>query len=264
MTIDKNDRRTPAWFFRQCSDRFGPFNVDAAAVANNALCAAWFGPGSDYGADALAIEWGENVRVWCNCPYGPGGTIEKWIAKARRERDERRVKTLLLLPADTSTRWFQDVVRTELVELVPFRLSFEAPDGSTKGNSAKFGSVLVWIAPRITRVKATRQTSADEVEPDRAGADDAGRRLGDADLAPDAGPHLDADALPDGKPVLTAHGQVEELIGAPDEGDGVDGEVAGAGAHPGDGSTAPQTPAEVEAFWSDIGRPDDQETPFAG
>lgn len=152
---DTNDRRTPRWFFEACVRRFGPFDFDVAATEDNALAALLFAP------DALTTAWGwpgcvTDALCWCNPPYGPPGTIAKWIAKARKERDEHRTRTLMLLPADTSTDWYHDVIRTELVELVPFRLAFEAPDGSTKGNSAKFGSVLVYIAPQITR-PATRR-----------------------------------------------------------------------------------------------------------
>lgn len=145
--VDTNDRRTPRWFFEQCESRFGPFDVDVAATVGNALTPEWC-------PDGLTAVWcpkPTQCTAWCNPPYGPPGTIEKWIRKAREQRDLFAVRTLMLLPADTSTRWFHDVSRTELVELVPFRLAFEAPDGSTKGNSAKFGSVLVWIAPRIQR-----------------------------------------------------------------------------------------------------------------
>lgn len=163
VVADTNDRRTPRWFFEQCEARFGSFTLDVAASAENHLCSRWFGPGSPWCEDGLsARSWrfdGDYPlpgAVWANVPYGPGGTIEKWIAKARRERDVYGIRTLLLLPADTSTKWYHDVSRTELTELVPFRLAFDAPDGSTKGNSAKFGSVLVWIAPKIERPKRLR------------------------------------------------------------------------------------------------------------
>jgi phage N-6-adenine-methyltransferase len=155
VKADTNDRRTPRWFFEQCRARFGPFDLDVAAVAENAHCGLWLGPGSPFGEDALSRQWcspeGRALTCWANPPYGPGGTIEKWIEKARVQRNEYGTRTLMLLPADTSTRWYHDVSRTELCELVPFRLSFDAPDGSTKGNSAKFGSLLVWIAPKISR-----------------------------------------------------------------------------------------------------------------
>ena len=154
---DTNDRRTPRWFFEQCRNRYGLFELDAAACAQNALCGFWFGPGSPHGEDALSEVWGYRL-TWLNPPYGPGGTIEKWIAKAREQRDKFETRTLMLLPADTSTRWFHDVSRTELVELVPFRLKFDGPEG-VQNNSAKFGSVLVWIAPKIQR--PTRSPTSD-------------------------------------------------------------------------------------------------------
>ena len=146
LKADTNDRRTPLWFFQQCAARFGPFDMDVAASDENRLCLFYLTERDD----ALSCEWARTN--WCNPPYGPGGTIEKWIAKAREQR-AKGLRTLMLLPADTSTKWYHDVSRNELTELVPFRLAFDAPDGSTKGNSAKFGSVLVWIAPRIERPK---------------------------------------------------------------------------------------------------------------
>jgi phage N-6-adenine-methyltransferase len=159
-TADTNDRRTPRWFFQACQARFGRFDLDAAASAANALCPVFI----DQAQDALAVVWAHVScrvkQVWANPPYGPPGTIERWIAKARQERDDHGIRTLLLLPADTSTRWYRDVAKTELTELVPFRLAFEAPDGSTEGNSAKFGSVLVWIAPRIVQPDRARVGAA--------------------------------------------------------------------------------------------------------
>jgi phage N-6-adenine-methyltransferase len=153
VKADTNDRRTPAWFLAQCQRRYGRIAMDAAAIEANAVSRYWYGPGSPFAVDALGVPWPPvDGIVWLNPPYGPPGTIEKWIAKARQERDAG-ARVLMLLPADTSTRWYHDVTRTELCELVPFRLAFDAPDGSTKGNSAKFGSVLVWIAPTIQRPK---------------------------------------------------------------------------------------------------------------
>ena len=164
---DTNDRRTPRWFFEQCARRFGPFHFDVACTADNALADRLFDQDDNLVLDALSAPWtwpwddGSQATCWCNPPYGPAGTIPKWIAKARKERDEHGTRTLLLLPADTSTEWYQDVKKTEWIEDVEFRLAFEAPDGSTKGNSAKFGSVLVYIAPKITRhraIKAQQET----------------------------------------------------------------------------------------------------------
>ena len=154
LVADTNDRRTPKWFFEQCEARYGHFVLDAAATVENRQCYYFIGPGSMNLDDAFSVQWGEGP-VWCNPPYGPAGTIEKWIAYARKQRDRWGTKTLMLLPADTSTKWYHDVSRTELIELVPFRLKFDGPEG-VQQNTAKFGSVLVWIAPKIhrpTRVK---------------------------------------------------------------------------------------------------------------
>lgn len=153
----RDDRRTPRWFFDLCVRRFGPFSLDAAATKKNRLCTRWLGPGSPIATNALTVEWSRRraIRVWLNCPYGPTGTIPKWIAKARQQRDRYGTRTLMLLPADTSTEWYHDVTRTELCELVPFRLAFGngSPDNTA---SAKFGSLLVWIAPRIVRPRIVR------------------------------------------------------------------------------------------------------------
>ncbi len=163
MTSDTNDRRTPRWFFNACESRYGSFFLDVAATGDNHLTPWFFGPGSPYAEDGLTADWSRiplspGDSVWCNPPYGPSGTIPRWIAKARQERDLHRMRTLMLLPADTSTAWYRDVSHTELVELVPFRLAFDAPDGSTNGNVAKFGSVLAWIAPRIAQPATSRRT----------------------------------------------------------------------------------------------------------
>jgi len=139
---DTNDRSTPDWFFKQCEVRYGPFDMDVAASEGNAKCKNYI----TASIDAFKTTWGNTN--WCNCPYGPSGTIPKWIERARQQRYEWDSRTLLLLPADTSTRWYHDVSRTELIELVPFRLKFDSP-GAVQNDSAKFGSLLLWIAPQI-------------------------------------------------------------------------------------------------------------------
>lgn len=157
-TPARDDRRTPRWFFDLCSKRFGLFDVDVAANAENHLCDQWLGPGGSHEDALSATSWwpwsspqeGSTLDAWCNPPYGPPGTIPKWIQKARQQRDQHGTRTLMLLSADTSARWFHDVARSELIELVPFRLAFK--NGSPSGrDTARFASVLVWIAPRLAK-----------------------------------------------------------------------------------------------------------------
>ena len=152
---DTNDRRTPRWFFEQCQQRYGPFDLDAAASPANHLCARYYTEADN----ALTIARWCADQVFCNPPYGPGGTIEKWIAKVRQQRDAFRVRTLMLLPADTSTRWYHDVRTTELIELVRGRLTFDGPVG-VQQNTAKFGSVLLWVAPKIQRPKKIQRAKS--------------------------------------------------------------------------------------------------------
>jgi phage N-6-adenine-methyltransferase len=163
---DRNDRMTPQWFVDQCASRFGMFLVDVAATERNRRCDLWFGPGSALGEDALKIDWivpsvdvvvdSASLNRWCNPPYGPPGTIPKWIAKAREQRDKHGIRTLMLLLNDPSTAWCQDVKRTEWCEDVPFRLAFTAPDGSTKGNTSMEASLLVYIAPQVRNLSSRK------------------------------------------------------------------------------------------------------------
>lgn len=165
MGADRNDRMTPQWFVDLCARRFGLFDLDAAATAQNTRVPwAWLGPDGVV-EDALSVNWtperigmriqGRALTVWCNPPYGPPGTIPKWIAHAQQQRDLYGTRTLMLLINDPSTAWCQQVKREEWFEDVPFRIAFEAPDGSTKGNVAMEPSCLVWIAPKLVNQART-------------------------------------------------------------------------------------------------------------
>jgi site-specific DNA-methyltransferase (adenine-specific) len=80
---------------------------------------------------ALLRDW--KGTVFCSPPHDHG--IAKWIQKASRET-ERRVTTVMLLPASTDARWFHDFCLRDDVEIrfLKGRLSFSnygrAPSGS--------------------------------------------------------------------------------------------------------------------------------------
>lgn len=177
-TADTNDRRTPRWLVERAAERFGGFVLDAAATEANTCRPLWLGPGSLISADALAVAWTwETLRtaagrlepwlsewiereiardvplsVWCNPPYGPPGTLAKWVAHIRRQRDEHGTRTTLLGPGDHSVGWLRECIRDgEIVEDLPYRVAFDAPDGSThnahgRPNAALGASVIVHFA----------------------------------------------------------------------------------------------------------------------
>jgi phage N-6-adenine-methyltransferase len=157
MEKNNHHRKTPLAFFATAAARYGRFTIDLAADASNTLCPVWLGPQSPLGPayeDALVVDWhrlgeGPVVLGWCNPPYAPPGTIARWVAKAQ---DEARLgfRCVMLLPADTSTSWYQGLVKHECHEFVPFRLRFNA--GSTfEKNTAKFASLLVYFAPPLNQ-----------------------------------------------------------------------------------------------------------------
>jgi hypothetical protein len=73
--------------------------------------------------------------VWCNPPYGR--TIGYWVQKAYLE-SLNGVKTVMLLPARTDTKWFHDYCVKGRIEFLKGRLKF----GNAKYN-APFPSMIV-------------------------------------------------------------------------------------------------------------------------
>jgi phage N-6-adenine-methyltransferase len=135
---------TPEDFYRGVFHEFG-CTFDAAATAENTQCDFWYGPGSEFGEDALAVNWSEFADQWhwCNPPYSK---CREFVAKAAAER-RKGVTTVMLLPARTDTRWFHESLwdssthrpQTDIeIRLLRGRLKFV---GSK--NSAPFPSMLV-------------------------------------------------------------------------------------------------------------------------
>lgn len=94
---------TPAAFFAKAAQLFN-FTLDACATAENAKCKNHF----DKQADGLAQCWhtaAAGGAVWVNPPYGRG--IGAWVKKAA-ETALLGTPVVMLLPARTDTRWWQD------------------------------------------------------------------------------------------------------------------------------------------------------------
>jgi len=93
---------TPAKLFAELSRKYGPFDVDVCAVAENAKCPRYFSPE----VDGLQQHW--EGRCWCNPPYGK--TIGQWICKAWKSSLEGAT-VVMLLPARVDTRWWHTYIK---------------------------------------------------------------------------------------------------------------------------------------------------------
>lgn len=78
--------------------------------------------------------------VFCNPPYGR--SVAEWVRKCSMEASRKDTTVVMLLPARTDTRWFQQFIlnRAE-VRFLKGRLRFET--NGVPGDSAPFPSMIV-------------------------------------------------------------------------------------------------------------------------
>lgn len=122
---------TPQAFFDDLDNLFH-FTLDVCALPENAKCAAYYTPEQD----GLKQPW--YGRCWCNPPYGRN--IGEWVRRAHLAACAGNL-VVMLLPARTDTRWFNDFCylnRYATVRFVRGRLKF----GGAR-NSAPFPSMVV-------------------------------------------------------------------------------------------------------------------------
>lgn len=131
-----NDQQsTPQWLFDDLASRFH-FRLDAAADHTNFKCPDYYGPGGIVD-DALSVDWPTDRAIWLNPPYSRGNQrrfVEKAIQTA-----ERGGRVIALLPADTGTKLFHELIwKRFVVEFIPGRLKFNGVKGSPR-----FASMVV-------------------------------------------------------------------------------------------------------------------------
>jgi len=123
---------TPQDFFNKLNWRFGPFDLDPCADADNAKCTKFFTEADD----GLSHSWSGHTS-FINPPYGRG--IEKWIKKAYEESRNENTRVVMLIPARTDTKyWHQYVMKADEIHFVKGRLKF-----GDSANSAPFPSAVV-------------------------------------------------------------------------------------------------------------------------
>lgn len=145
---DSDLYETPPEIFRYASDKYGPFDLDACALRDTRKTKAYMGPDHDApeGRDALSANWSdyEPTATWMNPPYS---NPKPWVEKALMEA-KHGVKTVALLPADTSTKWFHLILNADChIEYLPKRVRFLFK--GKRCGSPKFGNVLVVFFPQV-------------------------------------------------------------------------------------------------------------------
>lgn len=124
---------TPQCLFERLADRFGPFDLDPCASAENAKSARYF----TIDQDGLSQPW--QGRVFMNPPYGRG--IGSWLRKAH-ESSLSGALVVCLVPARTDTAWWHDHAMKGEIEFVRGRLKF-----GRSNKDAPFPSAIVIFRP---------------------------------------------------------------------------------------------------------------------
>lgn len=130
-----DNQSTPQVLFDELNLKYG-FILDVCADTHNHKCPHWFGPGGS-AEDALTVDWPRAGWLWMNPPYSRGNQ-RRFVEKAIREAN-KGAKTLAILPADTSTQLFHNLIWDRYhVDFLSKRLKFNGAP-----SAAKFGSMLV-------------------------------------------------------------------------------------------------------------------------
>ena len=135
-----DEYQTPQHVLSQIMDSLAirEFALDAAADEWNHLAPLYY----SIECSGLTHPW--KTWTWCNPPYSKeAGPLIAWVKKAAEESSLHNKKSVMLLPADTSTAWFDLVMRqaAEVLFLRP-RVRFIDPSTGKKAGSPKFGSLV--------------------------------------------------------------------------------------------------------------------------
>ena len=128
--------QTPTEIFNKLDQEFC-FTCDVAASDMNHLVSVYL---TEYD-DALNETW-HDVN-YCNPPYS---SITPWVQKAIVEHKEYDKTTVMLVPADTSVKWFKLAYEScNEVRFISGRISFINAETQKPVNGNNKGSVLfIW------------------------------------------------------------------------------------------------------------------------
>lgn len=136
---------TPDALYRQLSDLYGPFDLDAAADEENTKCELFISEEHN----ALEMDWSGNV--WCNPPYSK---LDDFIEKAESEIESGRVECItFLLPLRATKGWFRKLWQCRYVrhfDVVIGRVPFLRPGQETakKNSGTPFDSCVFHLTKK--------------------------------------------------------------------------------------------------------------------
>ncbi|MEI7410081.1 phage N-6-adenine-methyltransferase [Pectobacterium aroidearum] len=137
--------RTPPEIFRALRCEF-PFYLDVCASKSNALTTRFI----TEEIDCLNVSWQRyfpahsSAYAWCNPPYS---NPLPFIQKAAQENTDNSIGVVMLLPADTSVKWFSEAAKTasEVRFITNGRLQFlNAGTGKPVNGNTKGSMLIIW------------------------------------------------------------------------------------------------------------------------
>lgn len=145
----KSDWETPDALFGLINTYFGPFNLDAAANAENSKCAFYWSEADD----GLSKPWQGNV--WCNPPYTNVGA---WIKKGYEEAAIGNGNVTMLVGARPDTQYWWDYARHAQVIFIKGRITFKgAPSGADFPSAILHFPCNLWQSPSTTYWNLTKE-----------------------------------------------------------------------------------------------------------
>lgn len=146
----RNLWRTPKFVFDYYDRRF-KFDIDMASSDKNHLCDIYITSDEDallhatFNEKLEQADWSKGVSVFCNPPYDD---CASWVAMVTEYAERYGVKIVMLLPADTSVKWFKLAFDncTEC-HLISGRLSFISEDTGKPVAGNNKGSVVFVFDP---------------------------------------------------------------------------------------------------------------------
>ncbi|CAM3405002.1 hypothetical protein ROSI111154_00055 [Rouxiella silvae] len=154
----KDSWQTPIEIYEALDFEFN-FALDVAANQGNALCQNYLTKEDN----SLSCDWITEGAIWCNPPYSK---ISPWIKRANLQSKMQQQTVVMLLPADTSTRWFSEALETvnEVRLITGGRIGFiSSATGKPGKNGNSKGSMLLIWRPQIEGECLFSTVSRDEL-----------------------------------------------------------------------------------------------------